>query len=92
VLQDPRQRRFFKSNDLLELFTLAESERTIETAAIFAGTGSEVNGNAYFRPLMPAANDLGITMRCKISYLFVYVYMWSRDLNYHSTIAVVAEL
>ncbi|KAJ9577602.1 hypothetical protein L9F63_005789, partial [Diploptera punctata] len=42
VLRDPRQRRFFKSNDLLELFTLAESERTTETAAIFAGTGSEV--------------------------------------------------
>ncbi|XP_069685202.1 DNA excision repair protein ERCC-6-like [Periplaneta americana] len=42
VLRDPRQRRFFKSNDLLELFTLAESEQTTETAAIFAGTGSEV--------------------------------------------------
>ncbi|XP_021935615.1 DNA excision repair protein ERCC-6-like isoform X3 [Zootermopsis nevadensis] len=42
VLCDPRQRRFFKSNDLLELFTLAESEQTTETAAIFAGTGSEV--------------------------------------------------
>ena len=43
MLRDPRQRRFFKSNDLLELFTLAESERTTETAAIFAGTGSEVS-------------------------------------------------
>jgi hypothetical protein len=31
----------------LELFTLAESERTTETAAIFAGTGSEVNANVY---------------------------------------------
>ncbi|XP_014252342.1 DNA excision repair protein ERCC-6-like isoform X2 [Cimex lectularius] len=44
VLKDPRQRRFFKSNDLLELFTLAEtvSGGTSETAAIFAGIGSEV--------------------------------------------------
>jgi DNA excision repair protein ERCC-6 len=61
VLQDPRQRRFFKSNDLLELFTLAESERTTETAAIFAGTGSEVNANMDFRPLMTTASDLRIT-------------------------------
>jgi hypothetical protein len=56
VLQNPRQRRFFKSNDLLELFTLAESERTTETAAIFAGTGSEVNADMYFRLLMTAAS------------------------------------
>ncbi len=43
VLKDPKQRRFFKSNDLYELFTLNEgtSDRT-ETSAIFAGTGSEV--------------------------------------------------
>jgi DNA excision repair protein ERCC-6 len=49
VLRDPRQCRFFKSNDLLELFTLSESKRTTETAAIFAGTGSEVNANMYLR-------------------------------------------
>lgn len=44
ILKDPKQRRFFKSNDLLELFTLSETVRhgTTETAAIFAGTGSEV--------------------------------------------------
>ncbi|XP_014291598.1 DNA excision repair protein ERCC-6 [Halyomorpha halys] len=44
VLKDPRQRRFFKSNDLMELFTLTETVKngTTETAAIFAGTGSEV--------------------------------------------------
>jgi len=43
VLKDPRQKRFFKSNDLYELFTLSEgtSDKT-ETSAIFAGTGSEV--------------------------------------------------
>ena len=45
VLRDPRQRRFFKSNDLHELFTLGSSEgpHKTETGAIFAGTGSEVN-------------------------------------------------
>ena len=45
VLRDPRQRRFFKSNDLYELFTLGSSEgpHKTETGAIFAGTGSEVN-------------------------------------------------
>lgn len=44
VLKDPRQRRFFKSNDLFELFTLGSSasEGSTETSAIFAGTGSEV--------------------------------------------------
>ncbi len=44
VLKDPKQKRFFKSNDLYELFTLNEgtSDRT-ETSAIFAGTGSEVS-------------------------------------------------
>uniref|UniRef100_A0A1B6DRP9 DNA excision repair protein ERCC-6 n=2 Tax=Clastoptera arizonana TaxID=38151 RepID=A0A1B6DRP9_9HEMI len=44
VLKDPKQRRFFKSNDLFELFTLKESDvdGSTETGAIFAGTGSEV--------------------------------------------------
>lgn len=47
VLKDPKQRRFFKSNDLFELFTLKESseEGSTETGAIFAGIGSEVNMN-----------------------------------------------
>lgn len=43
VLKDPRQRRFFKSNDLFELFTYQEvGKEGTETSAIFAGTGSEV--------------------------------------------------
>ena len=44
VLRDPRQRRFFKSNDLYELFTLGSAGRgeMTETDAIFAGTGSQV--------------------------------------------------
>lgn len=43
VLKDPTQKRFFKSSDLYDLFTLNEgtSDET-ETSAIFAGTGSEV--------------------------------------------------
>nr|XP_015799739.2 DNA excision repair protein ERCC-6 [Nothobranchius furzeri]XP_015799740.2 DNA excision repair protein ERCC-6 [Nothobranchius furzeri]XP_054606048.1 DNA excision repair protein ERCC-6 [Nothobranchius furzeri] len=44
VLKDPKQRRFFKSNDIYELFTLADPDGTqgTETSAIFAGTGSDV--------------------------------------------------
>ncbi|XP_066477081.1 DNA excision repair protein ERCC-6 isoform X2 [Tiliqua scincoides] len=44
VLKDPKQRRFFKSNDLYELFTLSSPDGTqgTETSAIFAGTGSDV--------------------------------------------------
>ncbi|MEQ2213642.1 DNA excision repair protein ERCC-6, partial [Xenoophorus captivus] len=39
VLKDPKQRRFFKSNDIYELFTLADPDGTqgTETSAIFAG-------------------------------------------------------
>ena len=44
VLKDPTQRRFFKSSDLCDLFTLSETTTDdTETSAIFAGTGSEVN-------------------------------------------------
>ena len=45
VLKDPKQRRFFKSNDLFELFTLDTSDNSksgTETGAIFAGLGCEV--------------------------------------------------
>merc|ERR1719319_1441020 len=44
VLKDPKQRRFFKSNDLYELFTLTEAteDGDTETSAIFAGTGSNI--------------------------------------------------
>ena len=45
MLTNPSQRRFFKSNDLFELFTLGDEKpnQSTETSAIFAGTGSEVN-------------------------------------------------
>ncbi|KAL0964148.1 hypothetical protein UPYG_G00319780 [Umbra pygmaea] len=44
ILKDPKQRRFFKSNDIYELFTLSNPDGTqgTETSAIFAGTGSDV--------------------------------------------------
>eukprot|EP00794_Sanderia_malayensis_P008716 gene8716-9647_t len=44
VLQNPAQRRFFKSNDLYELFTLGDvkPQQSTETGSLFAGTGSEV--------------------------------------------------
>lgn len=45
VLKDPRQRRFFKSNHLHDLFTFDSSATdggTTETSALFAGTGSEI--------------------------------------------------
>ncbi|XP_066916611.1 DNA excision repair protein ERCC-6-like [Clytia hemisphaerica] len=44
VLANPFQRRFFKSNDLYELFSLDDigPMQSTETGAIFAGTGSEI--------------------------------------------------
>ncbi|XP_006630380.2 DNA excision repair protein ERCC-6 [Lepisosteus oculatus] len=44
VLKDPKQRRFFKSNDIYELFTLSnpDGSQGTETSALFAGTGSDV--------------------------------------------------
>jgi DNA excision repair protein ERCC-6 len=42
VLKDPRQKRFFKTNDLFELFTLGADLKSTESNAIFAGTDSEV--------------------------------------------------
>lgn len=49
VLVDPKQRRFFKSNYLYELFTLQDVDDNgmIETTDIFAGTGSEVLFNYH---------------------------------------------
>lgn len=42
-MKDPKQRRFFKSNDIYELFTLGSKDETkTETSALFAGTGSDV--------------------------------------------------
>lgn len=50
VLIDPKQRRFFKSNYLYELFTLqdVDDNGVIETTDLFAGTGSEVCKLCYY--------------------------------------------
>ena len=43
ILKDPRQKRFFKTNDMHELFTYTcVDDKSIETSALFAGTGSEI--------------------------------------------------
>lgn len=46
ILTNPKQRRFFRSGDLKDLFSLAEDEQDkqdSETHAIFAGTGSRID-------------------------------------------------
>ncbi|KAA0193871.1 hypothetical protein HAZT_HAZT003111 [Hyalella azteca] len=43
VLKDPKQQRFFKTNDLFELFSLNEGEEEkTESSALFAGLNSDV--------------------------------------------------
>ncbi|KAG9275341.1 DNA excision repair protein ERCC-6 [Astyanax mexicanus] len=57
VLKDPKQRRFFKSNDIYELFTLSspDGSQGTETSAIFAGTGSDVQiPKRHKTPQMPS--------------------------------------
>ncbi|KAL1780813.1 DNA excision repair protein ERCC-6 [Sigmodon hispidus] len=66
VLKDPKQRRFFKSNDLYELFTLSSPDATqsTETSAIFAGTGSDVQTpKCHFKKKTPPA--LETDPKCK---------------------------
>uniref|UniRef100_A0A8D3C5N6 DNA excision repair protein ERCC-6 n=1 Tax=Scophthalmus maximus TaxID=52904 RepID=A0A8D3C5N6_SCOMX len=55
VLKDPKQRRFFKSNDIYELFTLSDPDgaQGTETSAIFAGTGSDVKAPKKHDRLRP---------------------------------------
>ncbi|MBZ3885011.1 DNA excision repair protein ERCC-6 [Sciurus carolinensis] len=58
VLKDPKQRRFFKSNDLYELFTLTspDASQSTETSAIFAGTGSDVQTpKCHLKKKIPSA-------------------------------------
>lgn len=42
ILKNPKQRRFFKTNDMYELFRLGNDEKNTESSDIFAGTNSEV--------------------------------------------------
>lgn len=45
VLKDAKQQRFFKTNDLYELFKLGSDSGSTESSAIFTGTGSNVKVN-----------------------------------------------
>ncbi|XP_006897762.1 PREDICTED: DNA excision repair protein ERCC-6 [Elephantulus edwardii] len=71
VLKDPKQRRFFKSNDLYELFTLTspDASQNTETSAIFAGTGSDVqthNKRHLKRKIQPAFEADHDALKCSI--------------------------
>ena len=51
ILKDPKQRRFFKMNDLHDLFSLAGSETEgTETGDMFAGTEMSFNNNGGNTP------------------------------------------
>ncbi|KAM9197329.1 DNA excision repair protein ERCC-6 [Dugong dugon] len=69
VLKDPKQRRFFKSNDLYELFTLTspDTSQSTETSAIFAGTGSDVQTPKRHlkRKIQPAFGTEHGALNCK---------------------------
>ncbi|KAM6186671.1 DNA excision repair protein ERCC-6 [Rhynchocyon petersi] len=69
VLKDPKQRRFFKSNDLYELFTLTSPDpsQSTETSAIFAGTGSDVQTHKRHlkRKIQRAFEADHDTLKCK---------------------------
>ncbi|XP_077092868.1 DNA excision repair protein ERCC-6 isoform X2 [Siphateles boraxobius] len=60
VLKDPKQRRFFKSNDIYELFTLSnpDGSQGTETSAIFAGTGSDVQVPKRHKTSRPSQGNL----------------------------------
>ena len=60
ILKDPKQRRFFKSNDLYELFTLSEAteEDNTETSAIFAGTGANIKVRPQSRVSKPQTTQV----------------------------------
>lgn len=43
ILKDPKQRRFFKMNDLHDLFTLGDLDDGTETGGMFSGTEKHLN-------------------------------------------------
>ena len=78
ILKDPKQRRFFKSNDLYELFTLSEAteEDNTETSAIFAGTGANIKVQPQSRVRKPQrtinseAGGAGTDVQASLSRLY----------------------
>ncbi|OWF44499.1 DNA excision repair protein ERCC-6-like [Mizuhopecten yessoensis] len=69
VLKDPKQRRFFKSNDLYELFELgnADGREQTETGALFAGTGSEVKVSSLMSQSKSRVKDDRVKKSSKVS-------------------------
>jgi DNA excision repair protein ERCC-6 len=51
ILIDPRQRRFFKSNNLHELFVLGKDEGTTETGELFQDSDVRNNGGPVTKPV-----------------------------------------
>ncbi|RCK65872.1 DNA repair and recombination protein RAD26 [Candida viswanathii] len=50
ILKDPKQRRFFKANDLHDLFTLGDQdEESTETAEMFQDRGNNGGGSSMFK-------------------------------------------
>ena len=69
VLSDPRQKRFFKSKDMRDLFTLGdEYAEASESAAIFAGIAPGVTIETTPEPALPegAALALGPDNACQV--------------------------
>ena len=69
VLTNPFQRRFFKSNDLYELFSLDDigPMQSTETGTIFAGTGSEIRMRSKKKKSPPRV-DSDSSKACKPSH------------------------
>ncbi len=57
ILKDPRQKRFFKANDMHELFSYTcVDDNSVESSALLAGTGSEISSKK-----LKAKNIVGLT-------------------------------
>ncbi|XP_050419856.1 DNA excision repair protein ERCC-6-like [Adelges cooleyi] len=69
VLVDPKQRRFFKSNYLYELFTLqdVDDNGVVETSDLFAGTGSEVKLKQIMKARRERRKSKKLSMSCSFT-------------------------
>ncbi|XP_050540454.1 DNA excision repair protein ERCC-6-like [Daktulosphaira vitifoliae] len=69
VLVDPKQRRFFKSNYLYELFTLQDIDENgcVETTDLFAGTGSEIKLKQLIKERCERKSTKTLSARCSFT-------------------------
>jgi DNA excision repair protein ERCC-6 len=67
ILKDPSQKRFFKTNDLNELFSFtALDDESNETSALLAGTGSEIKSRKKIdRSVVPYLSKVKKNKRAK---------------------------